>query len=129
MSRYNRGMSNPLTLPRVRAARCVLGLTTAALLSCTPAAPSVPTPTPLPTLRTVPSPVPTETPVPAHAPANALLLTAGVLENRREFPQAIEVAQTALVVATSQPADATRAANFLTRAPLRAGPPLIPTQA
>jgi hypothetical protein len=75
-------------------------------------------PTPFPTLRTVRSPAPTETPVPAHATANTLILTAVALENRREFAQAIEVAQTALVVATSQPADATRAASFLTRAPI-----------
>src|SRR3954447_26350157 len=115
-------MRNPPTLPRVRAAWCVLGLTTSVLLSCAPAARSEPSPTLLATLRTVPSPLPTETSVPAHATANALLLTAGVLENRGQLPQASGVAQTALVGATSQPADATRAASFLTRAPLRAGP-------
>jgi hypothetical protein len=105
----------------------VLWLAAAALLGCTPAAPAGRTPTPFPTLPTLPPRAPTETVVPAHATANALLLTAGVLENRRELPQALGLAQTALVVATSQPADATRAANFLTRAPLRAGPTPTPT--
>ena len=85
-------------------------------------------PTPVATLRTVRSPLPTETPAPAHATANALLLTAVVLANRGDLPQAIGAAQTALVVATSEPADAARAASFLTRAPLRAVPGLLPTQ-
>jgi hypothetical protein len=120
--RYNGGMTDPPTPPCVWAAWCVLWLTTTALLGCTSPEPSGQTPTPFLTLSPLPSLAPTETAVPAHATANALLLTAGVLENRGELPQALGVAQTALVVATSQPADATRAAGFLTRAPLRAGP-------
>jgi hypothetical protein len=121
-------VSNTPTPSRARAVWCVLWLTTTALLGCTSDASPRPGLTPVPTLRPVPSRAPTETAVPAHATANALLLTAGVLENRRELPSAIALAQTALVVATSQPADATRAANFLTRAPLRAGPTLSPTR-
>jgi hypothetical protein len=127
-SRYNWDMDSKPAHPRVLAAWCGLWLTTAALLSCAPAAPSVRAPTPFATLRTVRSPVPTDTPVPAHATANALLLTAVVLANRGEVPQAIGAAQTALVLATSEPADAARAASFLTRAPLRAVPGLLPTQ-
>jgi hypothetical protein len=123
---YNGGMNETPTRHRVWAAWCMLWLMTTALLGCTSEPPRQ-GPTPFPTLGTVPPRVPTETPVPAHATANALLLTAVALENRREVPQAIGVAQTALVVATSQPADATRAADFLTRAPLRAGPTLSPT--
>jgi hypothetical protein len=115
--------------PRPLTEWCMVCLTTVALLSCAPGTTSVPAPTPFPTLGTVRSPAPTVTPVPAHATANALLLTAIVLENRGALPQAIEAAETALVVATTQPADATRAAGFLTRAPLRAGPAARTTQA
>jgi hypothetical protein len=48
------------------------------------------------------------------------MLTAVALENRGNVGQAVQAAGTALGVATSIPADATRAAGFLTRAPARA---------
>jgi len=48
------------------------------------------------------------------------MLTAVSLENRGDVLQAVAAAGTALSVGTSVPADATRAAGFLTRAPARA---------
>jgi hypothetical protein len=48
------------------------------------------------------------------------MLTAVAQENRGDVPQAVVAAATALAVGTSVPADATRAAGFLTRAPARA---------
>jgi hypothetical protein len=100
-----------------------LWLTAVALVGCTSGSPdlSLGTPTPTyPPLPPVSSPLPSATPVAAHATANALLLTAVALENRGEIPQAVVAAGTALAVGTSVPADATRAAGFLTRAPARA---------
>jgi hypothetical protein len=98
-----------------------LWLAAVALVSCT-AAPdpsTLGTPT-LPPLPPITTPLPSITPVAAHATANALMLTAVALENRGNVGQAVAAAGTALSVATSIPADATRAAGFLTRAPARA---------
>jgi hypothetical protein len=58
--------------------------------------------------------------VAAHATANTLMLTAVALENRGTVEPAIQAAETALAVATGQPADQRAAAGFLTRAPVRA---------
>ena len=100
-----------------------LWLTAVALVGCTSASPdlSLGTPTPTyPPLPPVSSPLPSATPVAAHATANALLLTAVVLENQGNIPQALAAAGTALAVGTSVPADARQASGFLTRAPARA---------
>ncbi len=116
-------MSEIGTSARVVAGWAVLWLTIMALVSCASGSPSGPgpgTPSPLPSLPTLPPPPPTETPVAAHATANALMLTAVALENRGTVEPAIQVAETALVVATGQPADQRVAAGFLTRAPVRA---------
>ncbi|SRR5579884_1384175 len=116
-------MSEIGTSARTVAGWILLWLAAAALVSCASSSSGEPgpgTPSPLPTLPTLAPPPPTETPIAAHATANTLMLTAVSLENRGALGQAIQVAGTALIVATSQPADQRVAASFLTRAPARA---------
>lgn len=93
-----------------------LGLAMVLLLSCTPSASGDPTPTVL----ILESPPPTPTIPSQHATAVAAMNTAVAFERRGALSQALEHARAVLVLSSVEPQDARLAADYLTRAPLRA---------